>query len=71
MSQIDEDSKNFVRMLRYVSDCVYYAQEVQSYPDCNTCGKRNNCEYLPDFGELVRINCPLWEKRGNSNERQT
>lgn len=28
--------------------------------DCNTCAKRRTCEYLPKWGTLARINCPLW-----------
>lgn len=27
--------------------------------NCNNCGKAD-CEYLPQEGDTVRINCPLW-----------
>lgn len=34
--------------------------EMAAANDCNTCGKRRECEYLPKWGSLARINCPLW-----------
>ena len=62
MSQMDEDAKDFSRMLRYVQDCIRYYQEMKSLPNCNTCGKRD-CKYKPGWGLPVRINCPLWEAK--------
>lgn len=35
-------------------------EHLADYPSCNDCGAKD-CEYKPDPGELVRINCPLWE----------
>jgi len=29
---------------------------------CNSCNKNNSCEYVPEEGETVRLNCPLWEE---------
>ena len=31
-------------------------------PDCNTCGKKakGNCEFMPAYGDWVRINCAFW-----------
>ena len=62
MNQRSQDAEEFASMLHYVADCIRYTQRVQSYNDCNTCGKKN-CEYRPKPGEMVRINCPLWESR--------
>ena len=64
MSQLTADGEEFARMLRYAADCIVYAQNVQSYHDCNDCaGKvKPYCPYLPKAGELARINCPLWYK---------
>lgn len=60
MSRMDRDAEDFAKMLIYVADCIRYTQNVQSYNNCNNCGKKN-CEYKPDWGKQVRINCPLWE----------
>ena len=35
----------------------YYIR-VSNLPDCNTCQIKKDCEYLPQWGESVRINCP-------------
>lgn len=64
MSRMDEDARDFARMLRYVADCIDYYDRVSSYDDCNNC-KRKECEYKPRLGEMVRINCPLWRKDGD------
>lgn len=61
MSQMDRDTEDFVRMLYHVADCVRAYKHIVSYPDCNTCGDRKNCKYLPKPGEQTRINCPLWK----------
>lgn len=61
MSQINEDLKDFTRMLYHVADCLTVYQRIISYPDCNTCGKKKTCEYCPKLGEQTRINCPLYE----------
>lgn len=34
--------------------------EVLEMPSCNDCGKIRDCKYAPDWGDDVRINCPLW-----------
>ena len=43
--------------------CAIVTERVKSCNDCNTCGKRDTCQYLPRFGETTRINCPLWENK--------
>ena len=63
MSQIDEDTKDFIRILYHVADSLMAFQRIKSYPDCNTCDKKTTCQYRPKPGEQTRINCPLWEGR--------
>lgn len=29
--------------------------------DCNNCGAKEVCEYVPQPGQFTRINCPLWK----------
>lgn len=60
MGRMVQDAEDFARMLIYVADCIRYTQSVQSYDNCNNCGKKG-CEYRPEWGKQVRINCPLWE----------
>lgn len=62
MSQLTADGEEFARMLQYAADCILYFQDVSSYNNCHNCGgqKEPFCSYLPKWGELVRINCPLW-----------
>ena len=63
MSQIDQDAEDFVRMLYHIADCVRNYKRIISYPDCNTCGKKQYCKYRPKPGEQTRINCPLWTEK--------
>lgn len=35
-------------------------EEILKRGDCNTCGKRKDCEYAPKLGEIVRYNCPFF-----------
>ncbi len=34
--------------------------------NCNTC--KRECEHRPIPGDVVRVNCFMWEGRGNENE---
>ena len=35
---------------------------ISQLPDCNSCGKKakGNCEFMPAYGDWVRINCAFW-----------
>ena len=46
-----------------VQSCVVVTERVKSCKDCNSCGKRYDCEYVPRLGETTRINCPLWDQK--------
>ena len=37
-----------------------FADNISKLPDCNTCLKKNLCEFIPKYGEYCRINCPAW-----------
>lgn len=42
--------------------CMMYYKNTIKLPDCNTCQKKiTGCEYLPRYGEYVRINCPHYQ----------
>lgn len=48
-----------------------YADQVAALPNCNDCGARNFCGYIPQPGEHCRINCPLWRAQDETNEKET
>ena len=48
-------------LLYQIADRIRYYERVCALPDCNTCGKKQICEYCPDWGGQTRINCPLYE----------
>lgn len=43
----------------------FHSEAVSKLPDCNTCGKRRSCEYVPRLGAYTRPNCPHWEAEQN------
>lgn len=43
-----------------VDSLQFFADNISKLPDCNTCLKKNMCEFVPKYGEYCRINCPAW-----------
>jgi hypothetical protein len=45
--------------------CGYrvYAEQMTKQHDCNDCGAAKSCEYMPQIGQTVRVNCPLWKPK--------
>lgn len=43
-----------------VESLKVFADNISKLPDCNTCLKKNLCEFMPRYGEYCRINCPAW-----------
>lgn len=41
--------------------CRSHSEAVSKMPNCNTCRLQRKCPHVPRIGELVRINCHLWE----------
>lgn len=58
-----EELMDVAKTLYYAADCIRYFERVSKLPSCNDCGESNTCPYRPEWGDSVRINCPLWEKR--------
>lgn len=54
------------RLEDLISDISYVLDTLRAYRDiaetgcCNTC-YRKDCEYRPQWGEMVRYNCPHYE----------
>ena len=40
----------------------WHSDSILELPDCNTCGKKRtgDCEFMPAYGDYVRINCAFW-----------
>ena len=56
------DDSEIVRVLHRIADAVQIMSQLSQKPNCNDCGKKKECEYVPKWGDPVRINCPLWEE---------
>lgn len=52
-------SKKIASDLKYVADCLGMLDDILSLPNCHDCADSDKCEYLPDWGDHVRFNCPL------------
>lgn len=46
--------------LRELEQYKKFFDDITNSHDCNDCSKTKICRYVPKWGELVRINCPLW-----------
>jgi PHP family Zn ribbon phosphoesterase len=46
------------------------SDRIGALPNCNDCGNRDTCEYVPKPGEIARINCPLWRAKQENNEEE-
>ena len=45
----------------YILECLKAFQEIVASGCCNDCNKKGKCEYEPEWGKLVRYNCPFYE----------
>ena len=43
-----------------VNSLQLFADNISKLPNCNSCLKKNLCEFMPKYGEYCRINCPAW-----------
>lgn len=57
MSKLDET----IAGVAYVLDSLMSLRMIYDSGDCNDCG-RNDCEWKPDPGHMVRYNCPHYER---------
>lgn len=62
MSIFDQDREDLIRLIISICDYARLGYNVSTYNDCNNCGKRMSCEYMPKLGQITRINCPLWRE---------
>ena len=58
MSRLDDAISD----VAYILDALYAYRNIVQAGNCHDCCKRKDCEYLPQWGEQVRINCPFYKK---------
>lgn len=59
MSRLDES----ISTVAYVLDALKAHREIVNSGCCNDCRYVNKCKYAPKPGQLVRYNCPHYERR--------
>lgn len=49
--------------------CGYkeHSIRISELHDCNDCGIKDECAYMPRYGEYCRINCQFWVGENESN----
>lgn len=58
MSRLDDAISD----VAYILDTLIAYRNIVQTNNCNDCGVRKDCEYLPKVGEQVRINCPFYKR---------
>lgn len=51
-----------IGIVAYILDTLIAYRNITALGNCNDCGKKKDCEYLPQCGEQVRYNCPFFER---------
>lgn len=58
MSKLD----TIISDVTYILDSLMLLRNIEESGDCNICARKKECEYVPKVGQLVRYNCPFYEK---------
>lgn len=56
------DNAEIKAIAAHIIDMIDYMETLKTLHDCNDCGSRSTCSFCPKAGQMVRINCPLWEE---------
>lgn len=43
-----------------IIDALWLADNIERLPNCNNCKRQNGCCYVPEAGDMVRVNCWGW-----------
>lgn len=62
MAMTREERCKLRKMLLYIADCMIFVNDMEQMHNCNDCGIKNRCSYVPEPGTPVRWNCPLWQE---------
>ena len=53
----------------YILDCLMALRNIHQTGCCNDCrGRSTGCGYLPKPGQMVRYNCPFYQKEEKCTE---
>lgn len=58
MSRLDDT----IGDIAYILDTLMAYRNIVNSGDCNRCGKKKTCEFVPKPGQLVRYNCPFYKR---------
>lgn len=66
MNRLDEVIGN----VAYVLDTLMAFRNIIQTGGCNDCRVKNSCKFKPDYGQMVRYNCPGYVKDGIEKKRE-
>ena len=55
---------NAIENTAYILDCLRALRSILETGDCNNCAVKD-CVCKPGLGQMVRYNCPFYEKEGD------
>lgn len=58
MSKLDDAIAN----VAYILDALMAYRNMVESGDCNNCKVQSKCEVKPKLGQLVRYNCPFYQR---------
>lgn len=64
MNRLDENIENAA----FILDSLRALRRIYEAGDCNNCGIKLTCKFLPMPGQMVRYNCPFYEKGGEQHD---
>ena len=66
--RVDVSTTKLKAELYKIIDIIDYFERMTSLPDCNNCQAKDKCSFIPEPGQYVRVNCPLWGKGSQSDD---
>ena len=65
MSRLDDAISD----VAYILDSLMAYRKIVETGCCNDCESVRVCGYKPDYGKLVRYNCPFYVRRDEEGEK--
>lgn len=59
---------NAIANTAYILDCLRNLRSIYETGDCNNCAVEVVCDFKPRPGQMVRYNCPFYEKNGEQHD---
>ena len=57
---------NAIANTAYILDCLRNLRSIYEIGDCNNCKDEAICKFKPRPGQMVRYNCPFYEKESDN-----